>query len=95
MVNEGIVINYPYDNLPPSCEVSGIYQCERNISTILCIHEDESGSRFVSRAADRLWFFGVFCLGAACCAACLALTMRKKGVSLLSAMGRTHDSDSG
>jgi len=39
MVREGVLINYPSDSRPPSCDPSGLYQCERPVSTVLCIHE--------------------------------------------------------
>jgi len=35
------LINYPSDNQPPSCHASGEYQCERPVSTVLCIHDQE------------------------------------------------------
>jgi len=39
MALNGILINYPSDNRPPSCDASRLYQCERQVSTVLCIHE--------------------------------------------------------
>jgi len=39
MAQDGVLINYPSDMLPPSCHASGKYQCERPVSTIMCIHE--------------------------------------------------------
>merc|ERR1719229_1266462 len=42
MALNGVLINYPSDMLPPSCHASGKYQCERPVSTVLCIHELES-----------------------------------------------------
>jgi len=41
MAHDGVLINYPSDMKPPSCDPSGLYQCERPVSTILCIHERE------------------------------------------------------
>mmetsp|Transcript_60614 Transcript_60614/g.120091 ORF Transcript_60614/g.120091 Transcript_60614/m.120091 type:complete len:363 (-) Transcript_60614:38-1126(-) len=41
MALDGMLINYPSDNQPPSCDPSGLYQCERPVSTVLCIHEVE------------------------------------------------------
>jgi len=41
MVVDGMLVNYPSDNQPPSCDPSGLYQCERPVSTVLCIHEVE------------------------------------------------------
>jgi len=42
MSHEGKLISYPSDNQPPSCDKSGLYQCERPVSTILCIHEPDA-----------------------------------------------------
>jgi hypothetical protein len=42
MAHDGILISYPSDNQPPSCHKSGLYQCERPVSTVLCLHEQES-----------------------------------------------------
>jgi len=42
MAENGVLINYPSDNQPPSCHKSGLYQCERPVSTVLCLHEEES-----------------------------------------------------
>jgi len=36
------LINYPSDNQPPSCDSSGLFQCERPVSTVLCLHEADS-----------------------------------------------------
>jgi len=42
MAHNGVLINYPSDNQPPSCpDSSKLYQCERPVSTVLCIHEEE------------------------------------------------------
>merc|ERR1719507_406552 len=41
MAEGGVLINYPSDNQPPSCDKSGLFQCERPVSTVLCIHEQE------------------------------------------------------
>jgi hypothetical protein len=41
MAHNGVLINYPSDNRPPSCDKSGLFQCERPVSTVLCIHELE------------------------------------------------------
>merc|ERR1719412_2257846 len=41
MALNGVLINYPSDMLPPSCHESGTYQCERPVSTVLCVHELE------------------------------------------------------
>jgi len=41
MAVDGMLVNYPSDNRPPSCDPSGLYQCERPVSTALCIHEVE------------------------------------------------------
>ena len=41
MAHNGVLINYPSDNRPPSCDKSGLFQCERPVSTVLCIHEQE------------------------------------------------------
>jgi len=43
MVRDGVLINYPSDKAPPSCDSSGLYQCERKVSTILCISEANTG----------------------------------------------------
>jgi hypothetical protein len=42
MAYNGQLINYPSDNQPPSCDKSGLYQCERPVSTVLCLHEQDS-----------------------------------------------------
>merc|ERR1712242_646657 len=39
MAQDGVLISYPSDMLPPSCNANGKYQCERPVSTIMCIHE--------------------------------------------------------
>jgi len=40
MALDSQLINYPSDMLPPSCpDDSRLYQCERPVSTVLCIHE--------------------------------------------------------
>jgi len=39
MAQDGVLINYPSDMLPPSCTASGKYQCERPVSTVMCIHD--------------------------------------------------------
>merc|ERR1719412_3168562 len=45
MALNGVLINYPSDMLPPSCQASGKYQCERPVSSVLCIHElEEEGA---------------------------------------------------
>merc|ERR1719367_878462 len=45
MAYNGILVNYPSDMLPPSCHESGKYQCERRVSSVLCIHElEEEGA---------------------------------------------------
>jgi len=44
MAVDGQLINYPSDMKPPSCDPSGLYQCERPVSTILCIHEQEGAA---------------------------------------------------
>jgi hypothetical protein len=41
MAVDGVLVNYPSDMRPPSCDPSGLYQCERPVSTALCIHEVE------------------------------------------------------
>jgi len=41
MAVDGVLVNYPSDNRPPSCDPSQKYQCERPVSTALCIHEGE------------------------------------------------------
>jgi len=41
MAVDGVLVNYPSDMRPPSCDPSGLYQCERPVSTVLCIHEVE------------------------------------------------------
>merc|ERR1712151_1244157 len=41
MAHNGVIINYPSANQPPSCDKSGLYQCERPVSTILCLHEQQ------------------------------------------------------
>jgi len=41
MARNGVLISYPSDNQPPSCDKSGLFQCERPVSTVLCIHEQE------------------------------------------------------
>merc|ERR1719270_1407527 len=42
MAQNGVLISYPSDNQPPSCHKSGLYQCERPVSTVLCVHEGHS-----------------------------------------------------
>merc|ERR1719412_1334852 len=45
MAYDGVLINYPSDMLPPSCQASGKYQCERPVSSVLCVHElEEEGA---------------------------------------------------
>jgi len=44
MAQNGVLISYPSDNRPPSCDASGLYQCERPVSTILCLHEQPIGT---------------------------------------------------
>lgn len=44
MAMDGVLINYPSDNRPPSCDASKLYQCERQVSTVLCIHEQEGAT---------------------------------------------------
>jgi len=44
MAQNGVLISYPSDNRPPSCDASGLYQCERPVSTILCLHEHPVGT---------------------------------------------------
>jgi len=39
MAHNGVLINDPSDNQPPSCHESGLFQWERPVSTVLCIHE--------------------------------------------------------
>jgi len=39
MAKDGVLINYPSDMFPPSCDESGKHQCERPVSTVLCVHE--------------------------------------------------------
>jgi exopolysaccharide biosynthesis protein len=41
MAVDGVLVNNPSDMRPPSCDASGLYQCERAVSTALCIHEVE------------------------------------------------------
>jgi len=48
MARGGVLINYPSDNQPPSCHKSGLFQCERPVSTVLCIHEQEGFASFSS-----------------------------------------------
>jgi len=50
MSHEGVLINYPSDNRPPSCDASGLYQCERAVSTILCIHEQDVADELAQTA---------------------------------------------
>merc|ERR1712129_690616 len=33
MAHNGVLVNYPSDNRPPSCDKSGLFQCERPVST--------------------------------------------------------------
>jgi len=42
MSRDGVLISYPSDNRPPSCHKSGLFQCERPVSTVLCLHEQDS-----------------------------------------------------
>jgi len=42
MAQDGVLISYPSDMKPPSCDPSGLFQCERPVSTVLCIHEQEA-----------------------------------------------------
>merc|ERR1712129_308314 len=48
MAHNGVLINYPSDNQPPSCDKSGLYQCERPVSTVLCLHEQQSDDAAVA-----------------------------------------------
>merc|ERR1719471_2575690 len=42
MARDGVLINYPSDIKPPSCpDASELYQCQRPVSTVLCVHEAE------------------------------------------------------
>jgi len=42
MARDGVLVNYPSDIKPPSCpDASELYQCERPVSTVLCVHEAE------------------------------------------------------
>merc|ERR1712241_1390351 len=49
MAQDGVLISYPSDNRPPSCDASGLYQCERPVSTILCLHEHPIGTSVPTR----------------------------------------------
>jgi len=62
MAHNGILINYPSDNQPPSCHKSGLYQCERPVSTILCLHEQKNGVSAVPSSVGSN--FGTIILGA-------------------------------
>jgi len=54
MARDGVLISYPSDNQPPSCHKSGLYQCERPVSTVLCLHEQESAATSaVSSGSDQ------------------------------------------
>merc|ERR550532_3475219 len=48
MAQNGVLISYPSDNQPPSCDKSGLYQCERPVSTILCLHEQQGDDAAVA-----------------------------------------------
>jgi len=62
MAHNGNLINYPSDNQPPSCHKSGLYQCERPVSTVLCLHEQQSGVSAVPNSVSSN--FGAIILGA-------------------------------
>jgi hypothetical protein len=78
MARDGVLINYPSDMRPPSCYASGLYQCERPVSTILCVHEDESGSSAGAFAKTFFIFGGGFLLGANCIATIAVVALRQK-----------------
>ena len=67
MAKDGALINYPSDSKPPSCDGSGDYQCERPVSTILCIHESagEYGS-VTSSSSFSFLAWGILIGGASC-----------------------------
>mmetsp|Transcript_53668 Transcript_53668/g.100585 ORF Transcript_53668/g.100585 Transcript_53668/m.100585 type:complete len:151 (+) Transcript_53668:588-1040(+) len=41
MVQDNVVINYPSDRKPPSCDPGMKYHCERPVSSIFCVQEYE------------------------------------------------------
>merc|ERR1711953_1617748 len=53
MAHNGQLINYPSDNQPPSCDSSGLYQCERPVSTVLCLHEADSVATVLISSGDN------------------------------------------
>jgi len=81
MAHDGVLINYPSDNQPPSCpDSSKLYQCERPVSTVLCIHEQvhtvaqdvratssgDAGSNPMSRLGFMMLGCAIFAVGALC-----------------------------
>merc|ERR1719507_2027845 len=66
MAEGGVLINYPSDNQPPSCHKSGLFQCERPVSTVLCIHEQESSLASAGMSPGMYLAVGgiIFALGA-------------------------------
>jgi len=66
MAHNGVLINYPSDNQPPSCHKSGLFQCERPVSTVLCIHEQESSLASAGTSPGMYLAVGgiIFALGA-------------------------------
>merc|ERR1719471_2009360 len=74
MARDGVLINYPSDIKPPSCpDASELYQCQRPVSTVLCVHEAASllgaapgaGAAGPSPALLMLLGAGIFAAGAA------------------------------
>jgi len=79
MARDGVLINYPSDIKPPSCpDASELYQCQRPVSTVLCVHEAEgqeaasllgaapgAGAAGPSPALLMLLGAGIFAAGAA------------------------------
>jgi len=93
MVEDGVLINYPSDNQPPSCYASGKYQCERPVSTILCVHEDEGvGGMLMAYAGTTIIATGGFLAGAACVGMVAAVALWQK---LGPASPKAEDSDTG
>jgi len=66
MAHNGVLINYPSDNQPPSCHKSGLFQCERPVSTVLCIHEQEGSLASAGTSPGMYLAVGglIFALGA-------------------------------
>jgi len=73
MAKDGALINYPSDSKPPSCDGSGDYQCERPVSTILCIHESAGEYGSVTSSSSFSFLAWGILIGGASCAVLVAV----------------------